>query len=220
MPTALQRIALLLSEIRSFFSHFLWFISFDRDSSPVKRKGKGKEVPAPPQSPIYPPWVLFDPFVVLLSCELWSTVSIASLPEEAVTPEYSDIDWPTTPPKFFASFLLVALFTVYIYSKSVKFEEGEDSVPLSNQEVDVPGDDDNAAEKDGQMTSADTVYVSLNEFGSQHVDNTFQFCRVRWGSCHAGDAQEHPGSWACSNLWRSPWLRVGFRRLKLIAMSC
>lgn len=80
------------------------------------------------------------------------------------------------PPVKFCLFLLVALFTIYIYRKAVKFEEGEISAAWSDQEVNVPGDDDNAADIDGQMTSADTVYVSLNVFGDQQIDNTFQFC--------------------------------------------
>lgn len=78
--------------------------------------------------------------------------------------------------------VLIGLFTVDICSNTVKFEEAENSVTWSDQELDVPQarDGDNVVENDShdallgcdvQKVSADAVYVNLNELGDQRTDS-------------------------------------------------
>jgi hypothetical protein len=101
-------------------------------------------------------------------------------PETArdATPECSDIEWPSTPKKFFLASFSLGLFIDWhgIYSTTIKSEEGEEHVIWSDREPDVPGREvGNAMEEDlrGDQMSADTMYVNLNELGDQCTD-----CRV------------------------------------------
>lgn len=96
----------------------------------------------------------------------------------AATPEYSDIEWPATPEKFFLASFSLDLFIHWhgIFSTAIKSEEGENDVTGSDQEPDVPsGEVGEVVEKDLRdvQVSADAMYVSLNELGDQHTD-----CRV------------------------------------------
>ena len=90
----------------------------------------------------------------------------------AATPEYSDIEWPSTPKKFFLASFSLDFFIHGVYSTTIKSEEGENYVTWSDQELDVPREEDSVVEKiacDDQV-SADTMYVNSNELGDQRTD--------------------------------------------------